>query len=124
MNLPKKQRGLTVFGWLMLIIIIGGSTTIGIRLVPHYMDFNNAVSLLEGMSREPGMINKRTVDMTAMFRKRLKLNNIYNFDLKERLKIKRGPDKVTIDLEYEVREPIVANIYVLMIFKHHVQLRN
>lgn len=124
MNLPKKQRGLTGLGWLMLILIVGGSTTIGVRLVPHYMDFNTASSLLDTMAREPGMINQPNVNLLAMYTKRLKINNIYDFKLKERLKMKRSADQVTIDLDYEIREPIVANIYILLTFKYKVELRD
>ena len=124
MNLAKKQLGMTVIGWLVLISIVGGATTIGIRLIPHYMDFRTAVSLLEGMTNEPGMINKRKTDMIAIYRKKLKLNGIYDFKLKERLIIKRAPDKVSIDLVYEIREPVMSNMYVLLIFEHHIQLTN
>ena len=124
MNLPKKQQGMTVLGWLMLISIVGGATTLGVRLVPHYMDFNTAVTLLDAMAREPGMINQRTVGLRAMFKKKLKINNIYEFDLKERLKIKRASDRINIDLEYEIREPVVSNVYILLTFKHNIVLRD
>jgi hypothetical protein len=124
MKLPKKQRGMTILGWLAVISIVGGITTIGVRLVPHYMDFNTAVKLLDSMTREPDMINKRTSDMVAMYTKRLKLNGIYDFQLKERLKIKRGSEKVKFRLAYEVREPIMTNMFVLLIFEHEVELVN
>ncbi|MDK1023638.1 MAG: DUF4845 domain-containing protein [Gammaproteobacteria bacterium] len=124
MNLQKKQQGLSGLGWMLLILIVGGTATLGIRLIPHYVDFNTAAAILDGMSREQGLISKRTSDIEAMFKKRLKLNNIREFKLDERLTIKRASDRIIINLEYEVREPLVYNIHVLLTFKHNVQLRN
>jgi hypothetical protein len=123
MNLPNKQRGMSALGWLLLIAIVGGATTVGIRLVPHYLDFNNAVNLLESLKSEPNMINRRKSAMLARYTKKLKINGIYDFNLKEKFKIKRYPDKVTFDLAYEVREPIMSNMYVLLVFEHHAELK-
>jgi hypothetical protein len=123
MSLPGKQRGLTALGWLVLVLVVGGTTSIGVKLVPHYMDFNTAVRLLEGMTREPGVIHSRTADLRANFQRRLKVNNIYKFDLKERLKIKRVNGRMNFDLDYEVREPITTNINILITFKHNIELK-
>lgn len=124
MNLPEKQQGLSGVGWLLLIVIIGGTTTFGIRIIPHYIEFNTASAILDTMSLEQGLVNKRISDIKDLYKKRLKINNIRKFKLDERLTIKRGSDRIIINLEYEIREPLVSNIYLLLAFKHNVQLRD
>ena len=124
MNSRIKPRGLSATGWLLLIVIVGGFASVGAKLVPHYMDFSTASNILDNLSQQQGMVNKRTSDIKAMVLKRLKLNNIRDYNLNERMKVKRTADRIIVNLDYEVRVPLVGNSFVLLVFKHTVQLRD
>ena len=124
MNLPGKQQGLSTSGWIFLILIIGGLTTLGMKLAPHYMDFNTITTLLDNMSREQGLVDKRASEIKAMITKRLKLNNIRDFGLDEKLTIKRASDRLIIELNYDAKVPIAGNLQLLATFAHKVELRD
>jgi hypothetical protein len=124
MNLPNKQQGMSASGWIFLILIIGGMTTIGMKLIPFYMDFGTVKTVLNDMSQEPGLVNKRLSVIEGMIVKKLKLNNIRDFGVKDRITLKRASDRVVIDVMYNEKIPVVANIQLLVSFDHRVELRD
>jgi len=124
MSFLKKQAGLSASGWMFLIVIIGGIVSLGAKLAPYYFDHTTVSTILEGMTNEPGLIEKRIPELDALIIKRLKLNNIRDFDLGNRMVMNRGSDRIIIDLNYEVRIPLVANLELLASFEKHVELRD
>jgi hypothetical protein len=76
------------------------------------------------MEREPGLVNKTVPDIKAMLIKRMKLNNIRDFDLDNRMVITRASDRITIDMKYEGRVPLAGNLDIVASFEKHVQLRD
>jgi hypothetical protein len=57
-------------------------------------------------------------------RKRLKMNNIRDFDLKENLKIDRSKVGTELVLDYEVRVDLVSNLSLIAAFNKKVPLRD
>jgi hypothetical protein len=124
MNNLKKQSGLSASGWIFLVLIIGGFVSIGAKLAPYYFDHTTVSTILKSMTNEPGLVDKRIPELDAMIVRRLKLNNIRDFDLGNRLVMKRGSDRIIIDLDYEVRIPLVSNLELVASFEEHVELRD
>jgi hypothetical protein len=124
MNGPKGQAGLSAIGWLFLLLIVGGGFSVVSSLVPHYWDHNILARIITDMGREPGLVSQPTETIAAMVEKRLEMNNVRGFGLKEKMKVKRADDRVIIDVQYEVREPFFHNIYFVMVFAEQVDLRD
>lgn len=124
MNRSFHSRGMSTGGWLFLIFIVGGVVTMATKLAPLYLDHNTMSSVLDAMANEQGIVDKRTDTIEDMIKKRFKLNNIYSFDYKKNMKITRPEDKVVVDLDYEVRVPLIANVELVASFKHHTEMRN
>lgn len=124
MKARRSQQGLSLSGIIIVLLMAGAATSVGLKLVPFYMDFNTIGAFLDTMAQENGMVNKRTVELKAIITKRLKMNNIRDFKVEDRMTIKRAADRVIIDLDYEIREPVVYNISLLLSFKKKVELRD
>ena len=118
------SRGMGTGGWIFLIFVVGGVVTIGTKLAPLYLDHNTMSSILDGLASEQGIVDKRTDDIDDMIRKRFKMNNIRDFDFKKGMKITRPEDRVVVDLNYEVRVPLIGNVDLVAHFDHHTEMRN
>ncbi|HJN50096.1 MAG: DUF4845 domain-containing protein [Pseudomonadales bacterium] len=124
MNLPHYQKGLSMAGWMFLILVIGSVITIGTKLAPLYLDHNTMSNIMDGLPQEKGMVTKGNVELTDILRKRFKMNNIRDFDFKNHLTINRPEDRVVIDMNYEVRLPLVHNVDLIASFEKQIILRD
>ena len=124
MKFPKKQQGLSVSGWLFLIVLIGGMVSLIAKLAPYYFDFNTVSAVLDTMSREQGMVDKTVPEIRTILVKRMKLNNIRDFDIDHRMTITRAADRTTIEMKYEARVPLAGNVDIVANFEKNVQLRD
>lgn len=124
MNLPQYQRGLSMVGWMFLIMIIGSLITVGTKLAPLYIDHNTMANILDRLAEEKGMVVKRNVELTRIIKKRFKMNGIRTFDLKKNMSMKRPENRVIITLDYEVRLPLVYNVDLIASFEKQTVLRD
>lgn len=124
MNLPQNQRGLSMAGWMFLIMIIGSLITVGTKLAPLYLDHNTMSNILDRLAEEKGMVVKRNVDLVNIIQKRFRMSGIRTFDLKKNMTIKRPENRVIITLDYEVRLPLAYNVDLIATFDKQTILRD
>ncbi|NJN52901.1 MAG: hypothetical protein HC809_15225 [Gammaproteobacteria bacterium] len=46
----RYQGGMSILGWLAVVLAIGGSAMLVVRLAPHYIDFETLVTVVEALS--------------------------------------------------------------------------
>ena len=63
LRLPVRQRGLSSFGWLLTIMVLGSVITVGLKLIPPYIDHHTMSGVLDSMAEESGMANKRRYEL-------------------------------------------------------------
>ena len=112
---PRRQRGMAMIQWLILILIIGGAATMAIRTVPHYIDFYTMVSVVEALPKnQVHVMSKQKI--RESLKKRFKINNIREFDLTKIVAIERKRGVTAVTLEYEIREHLFYNVDVVLSF--------
>ena len=116
----KKQAGMSMWGVMMLVIILVANGFIALKIVPVYMDYSTVQqvvdSTIEGLKKKrlPNVKVRNSID------RRLLINNIR--DLKrDDLTIKQTNSKSTIIMDYEVRKPIFYNIDAVMKFRYEAE---
>lgn len=119
---PRKQSGFGLMGWLIVIIIVGGATSLGLQLVPVYMDNNSLNSAIEGIASEPDSSNMREKTLHDRVIQRLKLNGVRDFPVAERVKINRGKSVPVVVVDYEVRMPLFENLDLVASFNQEFPL--
>ena len=105
-------------------MIIGSGIAIGMKLAPLYLDHNTMSNILDRLAEEKGMVIKGNTELTDIMKKRFKMNNIRNFDFKNHITISRPEDRVVIDMNYEVRLPLVQNVDIIASFEKQTILRD
>ena len=120
---PGRQEG-GAGGIILAILIFGAILTLGSRLGPLYLDHNTMSTVLDKMAEEPGLASKSDGQLREMLKKRFKLNNIREFDVKEHVDFPRNGEGTSVVLDYEVRMPLAGNVYMIASFNKTVELRN
>jgi hypothetical protein len=122
--LGKRQQRGSMAGVVLTLLVLASVISIGSRLTPLYLDHNTMVTVMEKMSQENDLALQQDAKIRETMRKRLKINNIRKFDLKEHLKIARGTDGTELLLNYEVRIDLFANLGLIAVFEKKVLLRD
>tara|TARA_B110000240_G_C13327372_1_gene379746 strand:- start:407 stop:796 length:390 start_codon:yes stop_codon:yes gene_type:complete len=118
-----RQRG-SIGSILVILLVLASAVSLGSRVIPLYLDHNTMGAIMEKMSLENGLALESEGNIRDTMRKRLKINNIRDFDLKEHLKIDHSKVGTELVLDYEVRIELVSNLSLIAAFNKKVPLRD
>ncbi len=111
-GMRNSQRGITLLGFIIVLGVVGLFAYIGMKLFPMYSEYYSVRSALKGLANEPGIGNTEPRKIQDLFFRRLYIN--YSENVKpEHVKIKRVGAAWQIDVKYEVRKPLIANLDVV-----------
>jgi hypothetical protein len=117
-----KQGGLTVVGFIIVLSIALFVAFLGMKIAPLYMEYYAVVKAMNQMSEEKGTARMSPVKLRRNLRARLYVSYSSNVEDKH-IKVSRS-DGVRMRVAYEVREPILGNLDVIVSFNHSVRLRD
>ena len=119
----RKQNGLTLIGFIIVLSIVLFVSFIGMKIVPMYMEYYAVVSAMNGVAAERGSARRSPASIRTEIRDRLYVSyssgNVENKHMK--LTRKNG---VFLRITYEVRKPIIGNLDVVAKFDKSVRLAN
>lgn len=111
-----RQRGVTAIGWLIILSLIAFFTLLALRIVPMYLEYYSAESILEKVASEPDIKTMRKHDIDSKITSLLDINSMTNVK-PEYYVVDKKADGMTITLEYEVRAPMFKEIGIYGHFK-------
>ena len=111
----KKQNGMTMMSWLVVLAIAVFFILIGIKMVPTYMENYSIRQVLENMEADISVRKMSPLEMKKSFIKRLKINSVYEFDT-DAITIKKEKSGTSFAVDYEVRKPVAGNVSIVMAF--------
>ena len=118
----KQQRGMTFWGWLVILGILGIAVLVGVKLAPKYLDFYSIKSLINQVAEQDFGGTPKKRDIWKSINKHLDINYI-DYIKQEHLSVSKQKDGTHIMLEYEVREPIMGNVDTVLSFKHSARVK-
>ncbi|PHS25434.1 MAG: DUF4845 domain-containing protein [Methylophaga sp.] len=108
----NNQRGMTLISWVIVLGIIAFFATIALRLIPMYQEYFAVQNIMKGMEEE--LRNNKLTKSQANLMLMRRFNTGYIKSVKkENITIERGKNNAfvtKIKLDYEVREPFIAQI--------------
>lgn len=116
----RKQAGVTMLGWLIILSLIIGGALMFMKIFPIYsrnFSVKSSISAVAKRSDTPNLAPARIVEDVM---KQMGVNSIYGFD-KSDIKVQKVRNGVQIRAEYEVRENIVGNLDVIVSFDEVVE---
>lgn len=118
----SRQRGAGMLSWICILAVAALLLTLALRLIPHYIDFRTMVGLIEDLPA--GEVHDMTKkDIRDTLTKRFKINNIRDLKVTDVLTIERSRGETILLLDYEVRENMVANIDLVVMFDQRFDYR-
>jgi Domain of unknown function (DUF4845) len=116
----RKQRGVTMIGWIFLLIPVAIVLYAGIRLGPIYLNWGKVVRCMDRTADEASGDDPLGV-VRAAIEKRLDIEGIEFPDSKDFVFRREGHSWV-IEVEYEDGAPLVANVSLVAKFSRSVRL--
>ena len=111
----KKQQGLSLLGWVCVLVVVASTVTLALRLGPHYLEFHTIQATFDGLPVSQ-VHNATKGEIREMLRKRFRVNSIRDIEIKDALTIERKKESTLLSFEYEVREPLIYNVDAVLSF--------
>lgn len=117
----KKQSGLTLISWMIIISLAGIQLVFAMRIIPKYMDYATIKSIMNDVQTKPEFQSKPPREILTYIHKTLSLNNIYDLQKqKDVFKFKKSTDGLHLNLHYEGRGPIIGNLDFIATFEYQI----
>jgi hypothetical protein len=117
----QRQQGLTMISWLLIFMVMGFFIMLGLRMGPIYMQNYMVKNIMQELQQEPLISRKPLIEIRKMLQRRFDINGIENLK-REHIKISRAGGETTVAVVYEVRQPIVGNVDVVVSFNETLEL--
>lgn len=119
--MKRNQRGITLLGFIIGLAIAGVFLYMGMKLVPMYTEFYSVKRSLADLAKEPGAGTMDPAKARDLFFRRMDMSYVDSVK-QENFKIRRTERGMEINVEYEVRRQLIANLDVVGHFKTSQQL--
>ena len=118
--MKRTQRGVTMIGWIVLLIPVAIVGYSGIRLVPIYLNYTKIARAMSQLAQE-----SRGSDTQQNIRfgleKRLDIEQVSFPDAKD-FTIRREGQSWMLEIEYEDGAPLMSNVSLTAKFKKSVRI--
>jgi uncharacterized protein DUF4845 len=110
--MKRTQSGITLISFILVLAVVGLFVFVGMKLVPMYSEYYSVKQALKGLAEEPGIADTDPAKIADLFFRRLYIS--YSENVKpEHVKIKRVDNGWQMDVDYEVRKPMIYNLDVV-----------
>lgn len=119
----RKQKGLSLIGFILVLSLVIFTAYIGMRIIPIYLEYYSVVSAMDGVAKERGSADWTLFDTRVSVLNRLYVSqNADNVKEKDITVVRRNG--VQLRVAYEVRKPLIGNLDVVATFDRMVRLAN
>lgn len=118
-----RQQGMSLFGWLVAVVVIGFFALIALKLVPVYMESFEVGSIVSNLANDEDVSGHDRGAIMSTLMKRFDINDVNNVDRRDVHIIPvNGGSRVVV--EYEVRVPLMGNLSAVAHFKKEAVVGN
>jgi hypothetical protein len=115
----KRQRGITLIGWIVLLVPVAIVVYAGIRVVPFYLNFMKVTKALEQTADEFAGGSVDAPQIRRSLAKRFDIDLIYSPKDTE-IAVRKGQDGWEMEADYYESAPLFANIELTVLFNKRV----
>lgn len=114
----RHARGMSTWGMMGVAGMAGFCALFAIKLAPIYIENFSVKSVIETLEEEEDMLREaRKKDIQTTMLKRFTVNQVSNVR-KEHITIKKTKEDISVQVQYEVRVPLISNIDIVPYFQH------
>lgn len=108
-----RQRGMTVIGMLLVMIVVAFVALIGMKVVPMYVQYYSIKSTIESIRKEPQVAQMTQMDIQNAIQKRFDIGYVDNISARD-LKIRNERSGRVLDLIYQDERSLFYGLYVVL----------
>jgi hypothetical protein len=117
-----KQSGVTMVGWLIIIMIFGIFAMAAMRLVPVYMESLKVSSVLRSVKSEHEGNRPSSSDLRKSIKTRFNIESINIIEPGD-VKITPGPNgSFRVRATYDHKTPFIGNLGLVVAVDHRVEI--
>ena len=119
----SKQRGITLIGWIFLLVPLAIVAYAGIRIAPIYLNYMKVSKSVDDVAKEMGgvsSLNAKTIQIAL--EKRLDIESV-DFPALSDFTVKRDNEVWTIQAKYEDVAPLFSNVSLLLNFDKRAEVK-
>ena len=118
----RYQKGASIWMVMLVLAILGFGAVFGLKLIPMYLDWWKVEKAVAGaLQTGVGGASKR--EITTAIVRRLDVDGIYHMteaNLKDYMAISKKGDRVRVDIDYEARDTLFGNVFMVAHFTKSV----
>jgi len=123
----QKQKGMTLIGMLLTVVVVVISLVVVMRIIPVYLQYYSIYQSIKSLNTTPAssLSEDPTVNVMVLkssLVKRLDINGVDAIDEKAFTILPNGPNKYKVTLKYQVIRSLVYNINLLFIFDDVIEV--
>lgn len=123
MKRAKRQAGMTLIGFLIVLSMVLVFAYLAMRIIPIYVEYASVVNAMDGVAQEQGSSRYTPVQIKRKFVDRLWVNYTNSNVSQENVFVTRQ-DGVRLRVRYSVTKPLVGNLSLVADFDRQVPLSN
>lgn len=117
----RRQAGVSITGWLIILALIGFFSLATIKLFPMYFEYYQVKGILDTIAKEKDIDHGSKEAVWITLAKRMDISSIYSKNVRRQdLKIEHKKEGVVISVKYEDRRPFMGNLDVVGSFDYSV----
>ena len=117
----RKQRGLTLISFFILMGFIGFFVLLILKVGPIYLDHSKVVHSLEALKSRADIEKNTKREIWTLLNKQLQMNSVDHIK-KENVKITTRSNYLKVQLIYHVKQPLFGNLSVWVDFDNATEV--
>ncbi len=106
-----RQKGLSAFGILMLLVVVAIIALTAVKIVPIYIENFAVKSVLKSIQNDQRIDPKSKAAIWESLNKRLYINEV-RLIKREHVSMSRKKGKTTVIIDYESRRPYLGPLFI------------
>lgn len=120
MNISRRQRGMTFWSLLFVLVVLGFVFLVSLKLFPIYLESFKINHAIESVTKDPGVGDLSKADIRDTLIKRFDIDDVRRIterNFSQYVDIDKKGRRVRISVEYRAETHLAGNIYLVADFK-------
>jgi len=120
-NPMKKQQGMTLISWIIILVFLLFQGVIAMNVLPVYLTDSNLKKIMKALPHDAKARGLTPYQLKNMVAKRININSIYSVTA-EHITIQSGRGSHIVIIEYEPRGKLIGNLDYIVSFRHEAKI--
>lgn len=112
-ELSGRQRGITLIGMLLMVVVLAFMALIAMKVIPMYINYFTIKTTIENIRKEPQLAQMSPIDIQNAIQKRFDIGYVEKITAKD-LKIRNERTGRVIELVYAEEQPLFYGLFVVL----------